>query len=66
MHTPLLPRCVPCNMLLHDNWGRTLAAGLAAQPRPWEAAVWMEASRPDLQRRAGSEVSQWRCLLTYV
>ena len=53
-------------MLLHDDGGRTLAAELATQLRPWEDGIWIDDGRPDLQGRAGSEVSRWRCPLTYV
>ena len=55
-----------CSMLLHDDWGRALVAELATQPRPWENGTWMECGRPDLQGRDGSDVSQWRCPLTYM
>ena len=53
-------------MLLQDDWGRAVAAELAVQPRLWEAGVWMDAGRPDLQGRACGEVRRWRCPLTYV
>ena len=63
---PFLSRRAPCSMLLQDDSGRALAAEWAVLPRPWEAGVWMNAGRPDLQGRASSELSRWRCPLTYV
>ena len=62
---PCPPECL-CSMLLHDDRGRASATNMATQPRPWENGMWMEGGLPDLQVRAGIEVSQWRCPLKFV